>query len=167
MHHANLSCRTPSRQLTGPASREQRGAGFVHFRRRSGRGILASVEILPTERPNAYVLRVDGADQSHVDLDDPTRLDFDYVRRMGDVLDAWQPAGEPLRVVHVGGAGMTLPRYVAATRPRSSQIVLEPAEAITELVRGSSHSPAAAGSRCARWTDAPGSRLCARGQPTS
>ena len=93
------------------------------------------MEIVPTERPNAYVLRVDGADQSHVDLDDPTRLEFDYVRRMGDVLDAWQPAGEPLRIVHVGGAAMTLPRYVAVTRPRSSQIVLEPAAELTELVR--------------------------------
>ena len=51
------------------------------------------MEIVPTERPSAFVLRVDGADQSHVDLDDPTRLEFDYVRRMGDVLDAWgQPA---------------------------------------------------------------------------
>ncbi|MFC4785189.1 spermidine synthase [Nocardioides sp. MAHUQ-72] len=93
------------------------------------------MEIVPTERPNAFVLRVDGADQSHVDLDDPTRLEFDYVRRMGDVLDAWWPAGEPLRMLHVGGAAMTLPRYVAATRPRSPQIVLEPAAALTELVR--------------------------------
>ena len=93
------------------------------------------MEIVPTERPNAYVLRVDGADQSHVDLDDPTRLEFDYVRRMGDVLDARQPAGEPLRVVNVGGAAMTLARYVAATRPRSPQIVLEPAAELTDLVR--------------------------------
>lgn len=90
---------------------------------------------MPTERPNAYVLHVDGADQSHVDLDDPTRLAFDYVRRMGDVLDAWEPAAEPLRIVHVGGAAMTLPRYVTVTRPRSSQIVLEPAVELTELVR--------------------------------
>ena len=30
---------------------------------------------------------------------------------------------------------MTLPRYVAATRPRSAQVVLEPAAAVTELVR--------------------------------
>ena len=50
------------------------------------------MEIVPTERARAYVLRVDGADQSHVDLDDPP-LDFDYVRRMGDVLDAWEPTG--------------------------------------------------------------------------
>jgi spermidine synthase len=30
---------------------------------------------------------------------------------------------------------MTLPRYVAATRPRSAQLVLEPAEEVTALVR--------------------------------
>ncbi|KQW53796.1 spermidine synthase [Nocardioides sp. Root1257] len=76
-----------------------------------------------------------GMDQSHVDLDDPTRLVFDYVRRLADVVDAVAPAGQPLRVVHVGGAAMTLPRYVAATRPRSAQVVLEPAASVTELVR--------------------------------
>jgi spermidine synthase len=76
-----------------------------------------------------------GMDQSYVDLADPTRLEFEYVRRIGDVLDAAGPAGEPLRVVHVGGAALTLPRYVAATRPRSAQVVLEPAAAVTELVR--------------------------------
>jgi spermidine synthase len=40
-----------------------------------------------------------------------------------------------LRVLHVGGAAMTLARYVAATRPRSPQIVLEPSEALIEQVR--------------------------------
>ncbi|WP_244929567.1 fused MFS/spermidine synthase [Nocardioides sp. W7] len=92
-------------------------------------------EIVPTERPGAFVLRMDGHDQSHVDLDDPARLDFDYVRRIGDVLDTWGEPGAPVRVLHVGGAAMTLPRYVAHTRPRSAQIVLEPAAEVTELVR--------------------------------
>ncbi len=93
-------------------------------------------ELVPDgSRPSAFVLRVGGADQSYVDLDDPTFLAFDYVRRIGDVVDALEPAGEPLRVVHVGGAGLTLPRYVAATRPRSSQVVLEPDEELTALVR--------------------------------
>jgi spermidine synthase len=84
-------------------------------------------------------------DQSHVDLVDPTRLEFDYVRRIGDVLDAAGPPGEPLRVVHVGGAALTLPRYVAATRPRSSQIVLEPAADVTQLVRSELPLPARSG----------------------
>jgi len=78
---------------------------------------------------------MDGRDQSHVDLGDPARLEFDYVRRIGDVLDAWHSPGEPMRVLHIGGAAMTLPRYVAHTRPRSAQVVLEPATAVTELVR--------------------------------
>jgi hypothetical protein len=40
-----------------------------------------------------------------------------------------------VRVLHVGGAAMTLPRYVAHTRPRSAQVVLEPDATVTELVR--------------------------------
>jgi spermidine synthase len=93
------------------------------------------VTISPTERPDAYLVEVGGRPQSYVDLADPTRLEFDYVRRMGDVLDAFRPAGEPVRVLHVGGAGLTLPRYVAHTRPRSAQVVLEPDAELTELVR--------------------------------
>lgn len=79
-----------------------------------------------------FVLELDGLQQSAVDPQDPTRLVFDYVRRIGDLIDA-MPEG-PLRVLHVGGAAMTLPRYVAATRPRSPQIVLEPNEAVLARV---------------------------------
>ncbi|WP_028644173.1 spermidine synthase [Nocardioides sp. URHA0020] len=96
---------------------------------------MEACEIAPGDRPGTFVLRMSGMDQSYVDLEDPTRIVFDYVRRLADVVDAVAPAGEPVRVVHVGGAGMTLPRYVATTRPRSAQIVLEPATAVTELVR--------------------------------
>lgn len=87
------------------------------------------------EQDGGTVVLLDGRPQSHVDLDDPGRLVFDYVRRIGDVLDALAPDGVPLRVVHVGGAGLTLPRYLARTRPRSSQVVLEPDEELTALVR--------------------------------
>lgn len=73
--------------------------------------------------------------QSQVDLADPTSLSFDYMHRIGDVVDAVAPSGEPIAVVHVGGAALSLPRYVAATRPRSHQIVLEPDDLLTEFVR--------------------------------
>lgn len=86
-------------------------------------------------RPHAFTLRVGRTDQSYVDLDDPRRLEFDYVQRIADVLDCVAPAGERLTVVHVGGAALTLPRYLAATRPRSAQVVLEPDAELTELVR--------------------------------
>lgn len=81
------------------------------------------------------VLRMDGRDQSYVDLADPSHLAFDYVRRIGDVVDAWGTPGAPVRVLHVGGAGLTVPRYVAHTRPRSPQVVLEPDAEVTDLVR--------------------------------
>ena len=94
-----------------------------------------AAEIVPTERRTGFVLRAHGQLQSYVDLDDPTYLAFDYVRRLAVLLDGWGEPGAPMRVVHVGGAAMTLPRYLAATRPRSSQVVLEPDAALTELVR--------------------------------
>jgi hypothetical protein len=83
----------------------------------------------------AFTLRVGRTDQSYVDLDDPLRLEFDYVQRLVDVLDSIADPGQRLRVIHVGGAGMTLPRYVAATRPNSAQIVLEPDTELTAFVR--------------------------------
>jgi hypothetical protein len=85
--------------------------------------------------PRAFTLRVGRTDQSYVDLDDPLRLEFDYVQRLADVLDSVTEPGQRLRVVHVGGAAMTLPRYIAATRPSSAQIVLEPDVELTVFVR--------------------------------
>ena len=75
--------------------------------------------------PSGLTLLVDGAAQSHVDQVDPTRLFFEYVRRIGHVLDAIAAEGEPIRVLHLGGGAFTLPRYVAATRPGSTQLVVE------------------------------------------
>lgn len=98
-------------------------------------GVDEAAEVVAAGRPGAFVLRMSGMEQSHVDLVDPRRLEFEYVRRIGDVLDAAGPPGEPLRVVHVGGAALTLPRYVAVTRPRSAQVVLEPVAGVTQLVR--------------------------------
>lgn len=95
----------------------------------------AHVEIVATEHASSFVVRMGGRDQSYVDLADPTRLVFDYVRRMGDVVDAMAAPRAPVRVVHVGGAGLSLARYVAATRPGSAQVVLEPDAALTTRVR--------------------------------
>jgi spermidine synthase len=85
--------------------------------------------------PRAFTLRVGRTDQSYVDLDDPLRLEFDYVQRLADIVDSVAEPRQRLRVVHVGGAAMTLPRYLAATRPTSAQVVLEPDIELTAFVR--------------------------------
>lgn len=93
-------------------------------------------ELVPDrDVPGAFVVLSGATEQSWVDPDDPTRLEFDYVQRIADALDCHAPEGERLRVVHIGGAGMTLARYVAHTRPRSAQIVLEPDAELTTEVR--------------------------------
>lgn len=84
---------------------------------------------------DAWMLTIGGTEQSYVDLDDPLHLEFDYVQRIAEAIDLHAPVGERIRIVHVGGAGLTLPRYVAHTRPTSAQVVLEPDTELTDLVR--------------------------------
>ena len=87
------------------------------------------------DRPSGWELSLAGVPQSYVDVDDPTHLEFGYVRLLGDLLDLLAPEGEPLSVLHLGGGGCTLPRYVAATRPGSPQLVVEADAPLVELVR--------------------------------
>jgi spermidine synthase len=81
------------------------------------------------------MLLVDGVPQSHIDLDDPSYLELEYVRRIGHLIDLAAPADVPLDVLHLGAGAMTLARYVAATRPGSSQLAVEADEEIAQLVR--------------------------------
>jgi MFS family permease len=84
-------------------------------------------------RPSGRVLVLEDLRHSYVDLADPRHLEFDYIRWIGDAIDA-VPAG-PLDAVFLGGGGFTLPRYVAATRPGSRSRVLEVDGDLVALVR--------------------------------
>lgn len=86
------------------------------------------------DRPQGWTLLVDGTAQSHVDLDDPTHLEFEYVRRLAHVVDLIAAPTAALRVLHLGGGAWTLPRYVAATRPGSAQQVVEIDAGLVDLV---------------------------------
>jgi spermidine synthase len=85
--------------------------------------------------PGAFELVVDGTPQSHVNLDDPSQLFFEYIQRMGHVIDQLGMPGEPLTAVHLGAGALTLPRYVHATRPGSRQQVIELETDLVDLVR--------------------------------
>jgi spermidine synthase len=121
----------------------------VAQRRRSERQVetVASgvAELVPDpDRDSAYTLLLDGTPQSHVDLTDPTHLEFEYIRRMAAAIDLIAPPGQPLRALHLGGGGLTLPRYLAVTRPGSAQRVVEIDGPLVELVRRSLPLPAKA-----------------------
>ncbi|MFP8906204.1 spermidine synthase [Streptomyces atacamensis] len=104
-----------------------------------------TARLLPdVDRPRARLLTVDDAPQSYVDPGDPTHLEFEYVRRIAHVLDCAAAPGAPLDVLHLGGGAMTLPRYLAATRPGSRQEVVDADRALIGLV--AEHLPLPPGS---------------------
>lgn len=92
--------------------------------------------LIPSPYTSGYELEVDGTPQSHVDPDDPTHLHFEYVARMGAVIDRLRMPGQPVTAVHLGAGAFTIPRYVEATRPGSRQQVIELEQALVDLVRG-------------------------------
>jgi SAM-dependent methyltransferase len=87
------------------------------------------------DRPRAFTLLLDGSEQSYVDLDDPTHLEFEYVRWMARLLDLVTGPTQRLDVLHLGGGALTLPRYLTATRPSSRHTVVEVDPELVALVR--------------------------------
>ncbi|MCU1590890.1 MAG: hypothetical protein JWP11_2146 [Frankiales bacterium] len=87
------------------------------------------------DRPAGWLLSVDGVAQSYVDLSEPTHLEFDYVRLIGDLVDLAAQPDEPLTALHLGGGGCTVARYIAATRPGSPQVVIEADDLLAAVVR--------------------------------
>lgn len=97
-------------------------------------GLRATIEPDPYQ-DGAYILDIDGTPQSHVFIDDPSELFFEYIRRIGHVLDQVGEPGAPITAVHLGGGALTLPRYIEATRPGSRQQVIELEQDLIDFVR--------------------------------
>ncbi|MBK0420651.1 fused MFS/spermidine synthase [Leucobacter sp. CSA2] len=112
-------------------------------------GLEAAVEADPWV-PGAIQLVVDGTPQSHVNLEDPSELFFEYVRRIGHVIDLFRTPGEPISALHLGGGAFTLPRYIEATRPGSRQQVVELEGGLVDLVRQAAPLPKRASIRVRR-----------------
>jgi spermidine synthase len=97
---------------------------------------LGIAELVPDPgRPAGWTLLIDEVAQSYVDLEDPTHLEFEYVRRVAALIDVMRAPGQPIRVLHLGGGALTIPRYVAATRPGSRQWVIERDAPLAALVQ--------------------------------
>jgi len=85
------------------------------------------------DRPGGRLLLLNSARHSYVDLQNFRYLEFAYAKWMGAFADLHAPPGEPVRALHVGGGGLTLPRYLEATRPGSFNRVLELDGGLIEL----------------------------------
>lgn len=73
----------------------------------------------------AWVLALGGAEQSHVNVDHPEEIFYEYLRRLANHVDEHSEPGRPLRVLHLGAGALTLARYIEDTRPGSVQVAVD------------------------------------------
>lgn len=84
---------------------------------------------------DGWTIEINGVPSSHIDVDDPTQLDFEYMRWMAGLVRHHDFPGSRLRALHLGGGACTLARYFDATYPDSRQVVVELDGALAALVR--------------------------------
>ncbi|SDO49506.1 spermidine synthase [Nakamurella panacisegetis] len=89
------------------------------------------------DNPSAYLLMVNGVESSHIDLSDPSVLEFEYMRWIAStILDHEQEhPGDPMRVLHLGAAACSLARYLIHERPRSQHLAVDSDAELARLVR--------------------------------
>ncbi|HEU4667631.1 MAG TPA: fused MFS/spermidine synthase [Arthrobacter sp.] len=102
-----------------PGGREVRASRFLRTT-----GQHASIEP-DAFTAGSYVLSIGGAEQSHVNLLQPEEIFYEYLRRIGHLVDLAAPAGRPISALHLGAGALTLARYIQATRPGSVQYAVE------------------------------------------
>ena len=95
--------------------------------------------LLPDDAaPGAFRVMFGPTQQSWVDPSRPDFLVFEYVQQIALILDHTAlraPESQRLRIVHIGGGGLSIPRWVAWRRPHTAQVVCEPNAELTEEVR--------------------------------
>ncbi|TCO32798.1 hypothetical protein EV652_104404 [Kribbella steppae] len=84
-------------------------------------------------RESGRTLYLDQLRHSYVDLKDPTHLEFDYIKNFAAAINGTWEDGRRLDALHIGGGGLTMPRYLTATRPASHNKVYEIDGAVVEL----------------------------------
>lgn len=87
------------------------------------------------DRDTGRTLVLDGQRHSYVDLADPEYLDFAYVQAIASLADTAFAPGAPLDTFHIGGGGLTVPRYLTAVRPGTTSAVSEIDPGVVRLDR--------------------------------
>ncbi len=88
---------------------------------------VGSVAALVPDRfePGTFVLSIDGAEQSHVDPQDPLSIRYEYLQRIDAAIRAYHVDKEPRRVLHLGAGALTLVRALQVRYPESGHTVVD------------------------------------------
>lgn len=90
-------------------------------------------------RDGAFILNVNGVPSSHLIPDEPRSLEFEYMRWIAAAVENLAPGK---RLLHLGGGGCSLPRYVADLWPDSHNTVVELDAKLAKLIRELAPIPA-------------------------
>lgn len=94
-----------------------------------------TAELAPDPISGGWLLQINGTHSSHVDPDDPSVLDFEYLRQMAAVIEDRFPPDHRLRALHLGGAACALARYLVERYPQSRHVAVEVDAELSRLVR--------------------------------
>ncbi|CAM3132319.1 spermidine synthase [Williamsia muralis] len=94
-----------------------------------------SCELVRDHLTDGWILNVNGVQSSHINLSDPTQLDFEYMQWMAALIaDRW-PASSRLRVLHLGAGACSMARHLAANYPQARQVAVDIDDTLARLVR--------------------------------
>lgn len=94
-----------------------------------------SCELVRDHLTDGWILNVNGVQSSHINLSDPTQLDFEYMQWMAALIgDRW-PASSRLRVLHLGAGACSMARHLGARYPQARQVAVDIDETLARLVR--------------------------------
>lgn len=75
--------------------------------------------------PNAKILAIGGAEQSHVNLARPEEVFYEYLARIANHIQVLKPAGSMLHMLHLGAGALTLVRWASVVYPGSTHVAVD------------------------------------------
>ena len=101
----------------------------------------STLELIPDpQRDGGYTLTLDHIPSSYLVVGAPRVLGFDYMVTMAEIIRGHVSSSQP-HLVHLGGAGMSLPRWAADVWPQSHNTVAEINRDLAQLVPKLFHIP--------------------------
>ncbi|HEY0156361.1 MAG TPA: fused MFS/spermidine synthase [Thermoanaerobaculia bacterium] len=114
---------------------EPSGTGIIHYEESQYYTIQVDRTIRDDTGAPLHALHLDHLVHSYADLQDPSYLEYGYLRTFQDVIE-WRAKQSPVfRLLFIGGGGYTLPRLVDGLHPAAQVDVVEIDPAVTRVAR--------------------------------
>lgn len=82
----------------------------------------------------AKVLSIGDAPQSHVNMDYPSEIAYEYLARIANHVKVLYPTAEPLRLLHLGAGALTLARWAGQQYLGSTQVAVDLERELVDFV---------------------------------